>query len=424
MQIKHTFLFTFLLGLVWTGYLFAFSTGPDPGSNGITGDAAACSTSGCHSGNPVNAAPGSMSIDGLPAAWTPGQTYPLTITVQRPGQGRFGFQLSAVVDETMQQAGTLAPGNSRVSIRTSAGIQFAQHNNATSASTFNVNWTAPASATAGTVRFNLAGNAANADFSPVGDFIYTRVDRIAPAGAPTGETVSFYYPHVANGVLGGSTVWKTTIFLTNPASSGTASGSITFTKDNPTFGSAGSAFTSISFVDENGASAGGGGTIPFSIAPGETRKYTSDGAGEYAGGFAKVSSSAALDGTAIFSQFTATGRLVAEAGVPAGAAVGRQAIFVDTVGGYNIGVAYANPGTAAATVTLSLMNSSGGLVATSTQTLGPGNHRAAFVSEMFPGSPPMVGTLQITSATPLVAIALRFDPTFSVFTTLPPVPIF
>ena len=39
---------------------------------------------------------------------------------------------------------------------------------------------------------------------------------------------TFYYPHVVNGVQGAVT-WKTTILLTNPASAGTASGTITLT---------------------------------------------------------------------------------------------------------------------------------------------------------------------------------------------------
>src|SRR5438093_2060725 len=98
---------------------------------------------------------------------------------------------------------------------------------------------------------------------------------------------TFYYPHVANGVLGAN-IWKTTIFLTNPAASGTASGTITFTKDTSVLGSAGSVFSSIAFVDQDGAPAGSGGTITFSIAGGQTRKYTSSGTGEYGGGFATV----------------------------------------------------------------------------------------------------------------------------------------
>jgi hypothetical protein len=233
---------------------------------------------------------------------------------------------------------------------------------------------------------------------------------------------TFYYPHIANGVLGGSTVWKTTIFLTNPASSGTATGTITFTRDNAIAGGAGAPFSTISFVDENGATSTGA-TISFSIPGGATRKYTSTGGGEYGGGFATVSSSAPVNGTAIFTQFDSGGRLVAEAGVPAVSAVPGQAIFVDTIGGFHIGVAYANPNSASAQVSLSLINSIAATVRTTTQTVGPGNHLAAFTSEMFPGQDPLVGTLRISSAadTPLAAIALRFDPSFSVFTTLPPV---
>jgi len=232
---------------------------------------------------------------------------------------------------------------------------------------------------------------------------------------------TLYYPHVANGVLGG-TVWKTTIFLANPASTGTASGTVTLTRDNSTLGGAGSAFSTIAFSDENGAPAGSGGTITFSIPPGQSRKYTSTGAGAYAGGFATVATTAGtVTGTAIFSEFDLAGRLIGEAGVPSAAAVPNQAIFVDTQGGFNVGVAYANPGTGSASIELSLLNSAAASVATTTQVLGPGNHVAGFTSQMFPGAPQLAGTMQIRSTAPLAAIALRFDPSFTVFTTLPPI---
>src|SRR5437867_9952508 len=119
MQIKHTFLLTLFLGLAWAGYLFGYVLGPDPGTNGIFGNAQACSISGCHTGNPVNALGGSVTISGLPTdtGWTPGQTYPLAVTIQRTGQRLFGFQLSAVVDVSNQQAGLLTPGNARVQLK-------------------------------------------------------------------------------------------------------------------------------------------------------------------------------------------------------------------------------------------------------------------------------------------------------------------
>jgi hypothetical protein len=236
---------------------------------------------------------------------------------------------------------------------------------------------------------------------------------------------TFYFPHVADGLLLNTFRWKTTIFLTNPASSGTASGTVTFTRENADPGLAGSNFSTISFVDEAGAPAGSGGIITFSIPAGATRKYTSTGAGAYAGGFATVASNVPVNGTAVFSEFNLAGQLIAEAGVPSVGAFPRQSIFVDTVGGYNVGVAYANPGTAAANVTLTLLNSAAAPQATTTRLLGPGNHAAAFTVELFqnatPPIPPLVGTVQITSASPLAMIALRFDPSFNVFTTLPPV---
>src|SRR5688572_19326504 len=122
MKTKHVFLATFVMGLAWTGILFAISTGPDPGVNGVLGPT--CNQAGCHNTNPLNAAGGSVAIGGLPAQWTPGQSYPITVTVARAGSLRYGFQFSSVVDATNLQAGTLSaasPANPRVSIVSSGG---------------------------------------------------------------------------------------------------------------------------------------------------------------------------------------------------------------------------------------------------------------------------------------------------------------
>ena len=235
---------------------------------------------------------------------------------------------------------------------------------------------------------------------------------------------TFYFPHVANGVQGGAAVWRTTIFLTNPAASGgaTASGTITLTQDNATGGSAGSPFN-IAFKDEAGLVTSGS-VITFSIPPGQTKKYVSAGTGIYAGGFASVATTAGtVSGTSVFSEFDPNNRLIGEAGVPAATAVLKQAVFVDTVGGFNIGVAYANPGSTGATISLSLLNAAGATIDSTTgNVLGSGNHAAAFTSQFFPNTTTQfAGTMQIISSVPLAAIALRFDPTFSIFTTLPPV---
>jgi hypothetical protein len=232
---------------------------------------------------------------------------------------------------------------------------------------------------------------------------------------------TFYFPHLADGTLG-STYWRTTIFLTNNGTA-PASGTITFTRDNSTIGLAGSAFA-ITFKDESNVVTTG--TIVFSIAPGQTKKYASAGnASTYAGGFAAVSTTTGTaTGTSIFSEFiSGSDQLVGEAGVPQASALTKQAIFVDTQLGFHTGVAYSNPGTAAATVTLSLLASDSTLVATTNQTLGPGNHASVFTTDVFPSAPQLAGTMQISSSSPVASIALRFDPSFALFTTIPPVSI-
>src|SRR5262245_4852449 len=107
MQIKHSFLLTFVLGLVWTGLLFAYSLGPDPAVNGVLGPT--CNQSGCHNSFALNSGNGSVNVTGLPAEWTAGQTYPITVTVA--GGARYGFQFSAVRNTGNAQAGTLARTN-------------------------------------------------------------------------------------------------------------------------------------------------------------------------------------------------------------------------------------------------------------------------------------------------------------------------
>src|SRR5262245_24506338 len=181
MQIKHTFLFMFFLAVSWVGYLFGNANGPALISNeavsGVFGPT--CSQSGCHVGNPPNAAGGSVSISGLPTdtGWTAGQTYPLTITVQRTAQRTFGFQLSAVSDASVQQAGTFTLG-AGIHSKSIGGIVFVEHSfpkDGTGTASFGVSWTAPSTTSGGTVRFNVAGNAANRDGNNTGDFIYTQV---------------------------------------------------------------------------------------------------------------------------------------------------------------------------------------------------------------------------------------------------------
>src|SRR5262245_45727275 len=110
MKTKHTFVLTFLLGIGWAAVLFANQLGPvDPVSGVFNTN---CTL--CHGGT-ANSGTGSITVSGLPDQWTPGQAYPITVTVA--GNNVYGFQFSAVRDAgNPQSAGTLTTTNNRVKV--------------------------------------------------------------------------------------------------------------------------------------------------------------------------------------------------------------------------------------------------------------------------------------------------------------------
>jgi hypothetical protein len=130
--------------------------------------------------------------------------------------------------------------------------------------------------------------------------------------------VTAYFPQVANGIQNDGVKWTTTIFVSNPAASGSsaATGTITFTASN-------GASLPISFVDSNGSPAGTG-TISFAVSGGQTRKFVSTGTGALSAGFGTLSASTTVIGMAVFSEFTAGGALICEAAYQAVAATTRR----------------------------------------------------------------------------------------------------
>jgi hypothetical protein len=379
MQIKHTFLFTLILGLAWTGYLFAYILGPDPAMNGIFGST--CTLSGCHTGNPENDGVGSVNITGLPSdGWTPGQVYPLMVTIQRTGARLFGFELSAVADTTNQQAGTLTAGSSRVRVicgrgtapgdvqincSTAGAIQYAEHSNAqVVTSSYPVNWTAPSSASVGTVRFNVAGNAANGDITNQGDFIYTRVFKVDPASAgpppPPPPDLSTRAFSLVN--LGGTSV-------------------------------------------------------------------ITDGSGDLSVGYSRIqpgSGSTTPSGVAIFG-LRQNNVLISEAGVPASVRLTSARVYAEfSLNTVNTGVAIANPNDQPATINFHFTDGTGATFGDSSFTLLPNQQMAKFVDQdpFNLNRSSFQGTLSFTSNVEVSVIALRGflnerTPSEFLITTLP-----
>jgi len=159
--------------------------------------------SDCHTGG-VNLAGGSLDIQNVPANYTPGQTYAITVQLQRTGQQRWGFELVPLRDSlttqvfagqltttsatTILQSGVVA-GRTRFYVGHFSGgaldgTFFGTVNGPVS---WTFDWKAP-SAGAGTVTFYCAGNAANGNGSSgAGDVIYTATKTSAEA---TGTAVS------------------------------------------------------------------------------------------------------------------------------------------------------------------------------------------------------------------------------------------
>src|SRR5436190_22988006 len=105
---------------------YASVNGPVFSHTGAPGDQGNCTE--CHAGN-VNAGPGSVSITGIPIAYSPGQTYPLIVTVQQNGRQRFGFQLTSI-DAGNNRAGTLVSltGETQIlDITGQGGRQYIEH---------------------------------------------------------------------------------------------------------------------------------------------------------------------------------------------------------------------------------------------------------------------------------------------------------
>jgi hypothetical protein len=153
-----------------------------------------------------------------------------------------------------------------------------------------------------------------------------------------------------------------------------------------------------------------GSRIPFSLAPGATELIESDGEGDLAAGFAWIDASGAVSASLIFSQLDAAGMPVLETGVCSPPALDSFTIPVDTMRGFNTGVAIVNAGNHTANVSLRLINATGTPMGNPViLTLEPKRHIARFVSELFPEIPPLRGSIAISSNADVYAVALRLS---------------
>jgi uncharacterized protein (TIGR03437 family) len=172
----------------WAGASVS-ALGSTPPPLGVTGAPNEGTCAGCHfrsffgdqDQTNTNSA-GSIKIMGLPAAYTPGQTYPVTVTLSLPAAIRWGFALTAIDSNgTSSTVGSFTITDSENTISRFDSFLNRTYISHTGVGTFpgqphsaswSFNWKAPSS-NIGDVRFYAAGNAANFSFSTDGDFIFT-----------------------------------------------------------------------------------------------------------------------------------------------------------------------------------------------------------------------------------------------------------
>lgn len=161
---------------------YASISGPEPRYTGAPGDIGSCVS--CHDTfHQANVGPGSVSLNlgNIPSGvYDPSEKYRLIVTVRQTNRQRYGFQLTAI-DKNGNRAGTFQPVGSDTQVNQltgAGGRQYIQHRdagtlpNGSGQRTWQVDWTAPQT-DVGTVRFYVAGNAANGNGQNDSDYIYT-----------------------------------------------------------------------------------------------------------------------------------------------------------------------------------------------------------------------------------------------------------
>ncbi len=201
-----------------------------------------------------------------------------------------------------------------------------------------------------------------------------------PVSVPTIGTAPLLFPHFAQG--GG---YQTSFTFTNVSST--------------------AATIALDLFSQNGTVIG---TTAIPVAAQGTSRFAMTGA-TAAIGWARASFSPAVDllGSEVIQRFSPAGVLLAESSMPSAPPDTILRLPAFERDGFGTGVAILNPGTASASVTLTLRSNAGTVAGASSLNLSASSQTARFVSELFPALGNFEGTLEISSSSGLAAFALR-----------------
>ena len=173
---------------------FAFSFLAPPDEKTGAPNEGTCADAGCHASNDLNVEGGSLMVT-VPQTYIPNEVYTIIVNLERAGQSKWGFEMTAL-DADGVRAGTFAADDAaNTQLTETNSKQYIQHTTAGTAAGTNdahiweFEWTAP-DADIGPVTFYAAGNAANGDFTPAGDYIYTtQAESTPPVPVVAGVTL-------------------------------------------------------------------------------------------------------------------------------------------------------------------------------------------------------------------------------------------
>lgn len=230
---------------------------------------------------------------------------------------------------------------------------------------------------------------------------------IAATSAPVSQT---HFAQFANGAN-----FVSSLLLTNPSRTETASGSVSFFNDEG----------QPLFVPLNGEPSAS--SVSFSIQPLGSTTFTSDGAGDLVSGSARVGTNIPVAGVVRFS-FPGLGIAAVGEGVPLRALM--TPVVRDASSGLNTGIAISNTQPGEVKLVFSLRALDGREVGSgsASERLPANGHLAKFIDELFPkaNTANFQGTLIVTATTSggkVAATAIQLGSSAGEFTTLPVVAV-
>lgn len=159
--------------LSYSKTISAYSIGPPDGRTGSPADNyKTCYDAGCHNSYTLNSGNAKFLIS-TPTRYTEGEVIQITVSFHNSSADKHGFELSAL-DKNNNHVGTFSSIDDNTQ---TADGNYIKHTMAGSNQSGNarwtVQWTAPTPGILGSVTFYAAGNEANGDDTPQGDYIYT-----------------------------------------------------------------------------------------------------------------------------------------------------------------------------------------------------------------------------------------------------------